>query len=189
MRLRTFIFAAFLIGYFSPSAQAASPCILHSFVSAEADSGDTKVSSDEWNACHDDYTVKIVEIVVIDFTTAVTTGDGKYYFPIPSTLNGHNLVSVSGHVITVSSSGAVNVDLARCAVVATGNTCSGTVVDMLPVNLTIDANESKSSSAATAVDIDETNDDVATDQVVRVDVDGAGTGTQGLILLLGFQLP
>lgn len=130
-----------------------------------------------------------VELVVVGFTTALTTGDGKYYFVIPPRLTGMNLIAVSAHVITVSSSGAVNVDLARCAVVATGNTCSGTVVDMLSTNLTIDANESKSSTAAAAAVIDTSNDDVVTDQAIRIDVDGAGTGTQGLIVILRFQLP
>lgn len=133
--------------------------------------------------------VRVVQLVVFDFTTTVTTGDGKFYFKITSELNGMNLIAVDAHVITVSSSGAVNVDLARCAAVATGNACSGTVADMLSTNLTIDANEEKSSTAATPAVIDTANDDVATNQIIRVDVDGAGTGTQGLIVTLSFQLP
>ena len=119
----------------------------------------------------------------------MATGDGAFYFSIPAQIAGMDLVNVEAHVITVSSSGAVDIDLARCAVVATGNTCSGTVVDMLSTNLTIDANESKSSTAATAAVINAANDDVAEDQVVRVDIDLAGTGTQGLIVWMEFQLP
>lgn len=132
----------------------------------------------------------VVQIIVFDFTTAVTTGDGKYYVWIDSKLNGMNLTRVNAAVVgAVSSSGVVTVDLARCAVVATGIPCSGTVVDMLSINLTIDANEDSSITAATGPTIDTANDDVATDQMVRVDVDGAGTGTQGLIVTMVFQVP
>ena len=133
---------------------------------------------------------KNAQMVVFDFATAVAVGDGKFYFYIPADLNGMNLVGVTAAVVgAVSSSGAINVDLARCAVVATGIPCSGTVADILSTNLTIDANEDSSSTAATAAVISGTNDDVATDQMIRVDVDGAGTGTQGLIVNLEFQTP
>jgi hypothetical protein len=82
------------------------------------------------------------------------------------------------------------VDLARCAVVATGNQCSGTVVDMLSTNLTIDSNENKSSTAAAAAVIDTANDDVSTGQVIRVDVDAIHTTpAKGLLITLVFQLP
>lgn len=128
-------------------------------------------------------------VVSMKSSGTLSTGDGKDYFPIPSQLNGWNLTGVSAHVITVSSSGAITVDLARCATVGTGNTCSGTVVDMLSTNLTIDANESKSSTAATAAVIDGGNDDVSTDQVIRMDIDGAGTGATDLFLSLVFAKP
>ena len=131
---------------------------------------------------------KVVQVVAFDFTTALATGDGAFYFSVPAEIGGMDLVNVEAHVITVSSSGTVDVDLARCAVVATGNTCSGTVVDMLSTNLIIDVNESKSSTGAGAT-INTANDDVVEDQVIRVDVDGAGTGTQGLIVWMEFELP
>ena len=132
---------------------------------------------------------KVAVIPVIDFATALTTGDGKYYFPVPQEMNGMNLVAVSAQVNTVSSSGLVTVAFDRCAVVATGNMCSGTVVDMMTTNLTIDANENKSSTAATAAVINTSNDDLATDQVIRINIDGAGTGTLGLTVTLEAQLP
>ena len=131
-----------------------------------------------------------VELVVFDFATATSTGDGKYYLVIPSTLNGMNLVSVTGSVITVGTTNTTTVQLARCAVVATGSQCSGTVVDMLSTLLTIDSNENKSSTAAAAAVINTANDDVATDQVIRVDVDAISTTpATGLVVILGFQLP
>ena len=132
-----------------------------------------------------------VQMVAFDFTTAVATGDGAFFFHIAtgSKLIGMNLIDIVGAVITVSSSGAITVDLARCAPVATGNPCSGTVADVLSTNLTIDQNEDSSDTAAVDAVIDTANDDVIVDQMWRVDVDGAGTGTQGLLVTLIFQLP
>jgi hypothetical protein len=132
-----------------------------------------------------------VEMTLFDFTTAVTTGDGKYFFHIAegSKLIGMNLISLTAAVVTVSSSGLPTVDVARCAPVATGNPCSGTVVDVLSTDLTIDVNEDSSFTAAAAFAIDTANDDVVEDGMWRIDVDIAGTGTQGLIVTLIFQLP
>jgi len=133
-------------------------------------------------------TTKSVQIEVFAPTTAVATGDGKYYFRVPSTLNGYVLTAASANVVTASSSGAIDVDLARCAAAATGNLCSGAVVDMLTTNLTIDANENDSATG-TAISINTSNDDVATGQIIRIDVDGQGTGAQGLIVNMDFRLP
>lgn len=132
-----------------------------------------------------------VQMILFDFTTAVATGDGAFYFPIPtsSKLIGKNLVGVYAWVTTVSSSGAITVDIARCAAVATGNPCSGTVADVLSTDLTIDANEDSSDTAAAAAVINTANDDAALDVTFRFDVDGAGTGTQGLAVALIFQKP
>jgi hypothetical protein len=133
---------------------------------------------------------RIVELPVLDWATDASTGDGKYYFTVPAELNGMNLVGVTAHVITVGTTNTINVDLARCATVATGSTGSGTVADMLSTNLTIDSNESKSATAATAAVIDTANDDVATDQVIRVDIDAVHTTpSKGLVVVLTFRLP
>jgi hypothetical protein len=130
--------------------------------------------------------VFMVEVIADD--TAITTGDGKYYLPVPSELDGYNIVSVSAHVgSAISSSGAITVDLARCAAVATGIRCSGTVADILSTNLTVDANEDGSETAATAAVIDTANDDLPSGGHIRIDVDGAGTGTKGLIIKVTVQ--
>jgi|GEM_PF-2910938 len=138
--------------------------------------------------------VRLVQILVTaDYTTATTIADGQAYFDVPVELNGMNLVSVRGKVITVGTdTGVTDVDLARCAVVNTGSPCSGTVDDMLSTNLTIDQNEEKSDTAATPAVIDTAHDDIATGQTIRVDVDAIVTGVaaaKGLIVTLGFQLP
>ena len=57
--------------------------------------------------------------------------------------------------------------------------------DMLSTRITIDASEFTSYTAAAAV-IDTGNDDVATGDLIAVDVDVAGTGAKGLGVILRF---
>lgn len=111
--------------------------------------------------------------------TALTTGDGKAYFPISAALNGMNLVNVEGALTTVSSSGIPTIQVANVT----------DAVDILSTKLTIDANELTSVTAANAAVIDGTKDDVATGDLLRIDCDVAGTGAKGLMVILTFQLP
>ena len=60
---------------------------------------------------------------------------------------------------------------------------------MLSTRITIDINESTSYTAATPSVVDPANDDVATGDVILIDVDVAGTGAKGGIAILEFQLP
>jgi hypothetical protein len=114
---------------------------------------------------------------------AITTGDGKAYFPIPASLNGLNLTVVEARLTTVSSSGIPTIQIARKRLSAPG---TETTVDMLTTKLTIDASEFSSQHATAAV-IDTANDDVATGDALRVDIDVAGTGAKGLTVHLTFQ--
>jgi hypothetical protein len=125
------------------------------------------------------YGKRIVQIKIFDDATAVTTGDGKFHFFISSELDGYNLVDADAGVSTVSSSGTPTVQIYNVTQTA----------DMLSTRITIDANEKTSYSAATAPVIDAANDDVATGDELRIDVDVAGTGTKGLSVILTFQLP
>lgn len=113
--------------------------------------------------------------------SAITTGDGKCYFRVPSSLNGMNLIAVAASVDTVSSSGIPTVQLRRKR--------SGSDVDMLSTKLTIDASETDSSTAAAAAVIDASNDDVATGDRIYIDIDVAGTGAKGLAVEMQFRLP
>jgi len=134
--------------------------------------------------------VKIVEVEVFAAGTAATTGDGKAYFYVPAALNGMNLIGVNAQVYTAGTTNTLNVDIARCAAAATGNVCSGTVADMLTTNITVDSGENSSNNAAAAPVIDTANDDVATGQVIRFDIDAIQTTpSQGLVVSLWFQLP
>jgi hypothetical protein len=60
---------------------------------------------------------------------------------------------------------------------------------MLTTKITIDASEFTSYTAATAPVIDSANKDVATGDLIAIDVDVAGTGAKGLGVILTFTLP
>jgi len=90
-----------------------------------------------------------------------------------------NLVSVGAHVFTASTSGLPSVQIRNFT----------DSVDMLSTNVTIDANEKDSNSAATQVVINPATDDVVEGDELQIDVDVAGTGTLGLEVRLGFRLP
>lgn len=126
------------------------------------------------------YGIRVVSIQVTDPNgNALTVGDGKAYFRVPSVMNGWNLVAVAAHVTTVSSSGLPTVQIYNVT----------DTVDMLSTPITIDANEKDSKDATTAAVINSATDDVATGDELRIDVDVAGTGTKGLIVEMQFQLP
>lgn len=122
---------------------------------------------------------RTIQIAVTAPDGDVATGDGKAYFVIPPEMNGMNLVDADAAVITTSSSGTPIVQIYNVT----------DSQDMLSTRITIDASEYTSYTAATAPVINTSYDDVATGDIIRIDVDGAGTGTKGLIVILSFQLP
>jgi hypothetical protein len=122
---------------------------------------------------------RAVQLKIFDDATAVATGNGKLIFCIPPELNGMNLVDADAYVTTVSSSGAPTIMIRNVT----------DAQDMLSTAITIDANETTSYTAATQPVINTTYDDVATGDLIAIDVDAAGTGTKGLGVLLSFQLP
>lgn len=122
---------------------------------------------------------KDIEIKVLDDATTLTTGDGKIIFCIPASLGGCDLSAIAAFVTTVSSSGLPTVQIRNITQTA----------DMLTTKVTIDASEFTSYTAATAAVIDTGNDDVATGDLIAVDVDVAGTGAKGLGVILTFTLP
>lgn len=134
-----------------------------------------------------DYGKRVVSILVSDPQgSAITTGDGKASLRIDAALNGYNLVGVAGGLTTVSSSGIPTFQLRR----SRRNTATTrTDADMLSTKLTIDASDFDSVDAATAAVIDTANDDVATGDMIYIDIDVAGTGAKGPTINLEFQLP
>jgi hypothetical protein len=120
-----------------------------------------------------------IEVKVVDDATILTTGDGKAIICIPASLGGCNLTGAHAFVTTVSSSGSPTVQIRNITQSA----------DMLTTKITIDASEFSSYTAAAAPVIDTGNDDVATGDLIAVDVDGAGSGAKGLGVILTFALP
>jgi len=128
-----------------------------------------------------------VQLPVTDWSINTATGDGQYYFVVPSYINNYIITGVSSNVINSGTTGTTDVQIARCATTATGNQCSGTVVDVLSTKLTIDSGEANSSTAATPPVINSSNATVTTGQIIRVDVDAVSTTpAKGLIVTLVF---
>jgi hypothetical protein len=96
-------------------------------------------------------------------------------------LNGFNIVDVHAEVITAPVGSTIIIDLYNLTQTA----------DILSTNLTIDAGETGSDTAAAAVAIDTGEDDLATNDVIRVDIDqiGSSTAGSGLIVTLICRLP
>jgi len=125
------------------------------------------------------FCTKQVVVKGIADDTALTTGDGKTHFTVPVELDGMNLVTQGAHVYGVSSSGLPTFQIHNLTRAA----------DMLSTPLTIDETENDSKDATTPAVIDEAEDNVSTGDVLRLDCDGAGTGTEGMEIRLGFGLP
>ena len=130
---------------------------------------------------------KPVSVYVIEALTPLTTGDGKAYFRIPPSLNGMDLISVGACVVAKSTSGTPTIQIARGRQASAG--AAHTFADMLSTKITIDANEFDSKDATTPPVVDTANDDVLTGDLIRIDVDVAGTAATGLIVTAQFRLP
>lgn len=118
----------------------------------------------------------------------ISTGDGKFYLPpIPPALNGMNLVNVIVTVRTTSSSGTPTFQFARGR--QANATSAHTYVDMLTTRVTIDAGEYSSINSSAAFVIDTSNDDLATGDIIRCDIDVAGTGTSDALVTFEARLP
>lgn len=120
--------------------------------------------------------------VVLNGTTALTTSDAAY-FRIPAAYNGMNLVSVAASVGT----GAAGSSSSGTPTFTVKNVTDGN--QMLSTNLTVDANEYTSATAATPAVINGSFDDVVTDDLIEVACTVAGTGVTYATITLGFQLP
>lgn len=117
----------------------------------------------------------MMQIKIIDDALTLQTGDGQAQIVIPSQWNGLNLTGVAAYVTTPSTSGLPTIQIRNV-----------NVGDMLSTKLTIDANEYTSYTAAAPAVIDLALDNVATGNIVSVDVDVAGTGAKGLGIILVF---
>lgn len=119
---------------------------------------------------------KAVSVQVFDGTTDVTTGDGKAYLTIPEALNGMNLVRAQATVVTAGTTNATTVMIHN----------KTDAVDMLSGAISI----ASAGTVGTVGTINASNDDVATNDVLRIDVDSVSTtAPRGLMVVLEWQLP
>lgn len=122
----------------------------------------------------------VVGVQVVDSATNTSTGDGKAFFRVPAELNGMNLTGVSASVYTAGTTGTTDVQIRNKTDTA----------DMLSTVITIDSGETDTSTAATAAVVDTNNDDVATGDIIAIDVDAVSTTpAKGLYVELRFELP
>jgi len=128
----------------------------------------------------------LVVLKVFAADEAWSTGQGKIYFTIPPELNGAKLISAHAYCYTASSSGKPVLQVARGR--RASPNAAPTYNDMLSTRITIDVGEYSSTDASVQPVINTAYAHVATRDLIRVDVDEAGTGTKGLDVSLVFQL-
>ncbi len=118
---------------------------------------------------------------VIEYVTDATVADGHAYIHIPADLNGYDLVEVHAEVITAGTTGVQTMQIANVT----------QAVDMLSTLLTIDTGETGSDTAAApAVIYSDGKEAVATNDVLRIDIDVIHTtAAKGLIFTMGFKKP
>lgn len=122
--------------------------------------------------------VHYLQLKVFDFGTDVATGDGKYYIHIPAFWDRFYLTEVHAKVITAGTTNTTDIQIANVT----------DSVDILSTKLTIDSAETGSNTAATPAVINLSNDEVAENDQLRIDVDAVSTtAPKGLIITLGFR--
>ena len=117
------------------------------------------------------------DIKVFDDSSAAVVVDGAFEFAIPASIDGATLSSVAAYVTTVSSAGAVTVQIRNTT----------TVADVLSTPITIDVSEFTSYTAATPAVIDPAEAVVTQADIIAIDIDTAGTGAKGLGVILGYS--
>lgn len=119
-----------------------------------------------------------VQMTVVEYTTDIATGDGQAYLHVPAHLAGLDLVEVHAEVITAGTTSSI-------LLIHIYNVTED--VDMLETGITVDLTETGSDTADAPAVIDEEEDDVAENDLLRVDVDTiSGVAPKGLIVTLGF---
>jgi len=119
---------------------------------------------------------RVIEVVVFDSGTDVTTGDGKAYVTIPSNMAGMNLVRAQATVVTAGTTNATTVMIHNLT----------DTVDMLSGAISI----ASAGVAGTVGTINTSTDDVTTNDRIRIDVDSVSTtAPKGLTVIMEFQLP
>ena len=119
---------------------------------------------------------KSLSVQVTGGTEDVSVGDGVAYITIPQSLNGMDLIRAQSTVVTAGTTNATTVMIHN----------KTDAVDMLSGAISI----ASGGTVGTVGTIDTSNDSVATDDVIRIDVDSvSATAPKGLMVVLEFRLP
>ena len=114
----------------------------------------------------------IEEVFIIaasDETTSLTVGDGKATFAAPFNFL---VTGVKASVPTTPAGSTLTLEIRRIR--------SGSAVDILSTNITIDPNEETSRTAATPPVINTSNDDIQIDDIIAIDIDQVGSSRAGI---------
>ena len=128
------------------------------------------------------YGLRYLQVQAIAPATNNTVADGIAYLHIPAGLNGMDLAEVHVEVQTVATGSTMTFEVSK----------NGNSTQMLSTNITIDASESGSDSAATAAVIkSDGTEAVATNDVVQINCTQIGSSDpgQGALVTLGFRIP
>ena len=109
----------------------------------------------------------------------VSVGNSKAFFRVTSEMTGLTLQEVAAACSTAGTSGTTSIQIRRVR--------GGVSADMLSTPLTIDANETDSSTAATAAVIDAANDDILTGDQIHFDLDAISDGSLGIYVAFTFN--
>jgi len=126
-------------------------------------------------------TIRYYQIEVFSFANATNNaaGDGAAYFIIPAGITSGNIVEVRADVLTAGTTGTEDIQIHNVT----------DAVDVLSTKMTIDSGETSTDTAATAAVINTSNDDVATGDLLRIDIDAVhSTAAVGLIVTVGIQV-
>lgn len=118
---------------------------------------------------------RAIELKIFDDATVIASGIGKLIFCIPELYDGYEIIQVDSFVTTVSSSGAVSVQILNIT----------DSVNVLSTETSIDQSELTSFTAATPSVID--NPTVATGDLLGINVSSQGTGAKGLGVIMTIQ--
>lgn len=115
-------------------------------------------------------------IIAVDAATSLTVADGKAYVTIPECMNGMNLVRANAVVNTAGTTNATTIDIYNVT----------DSHDMLSTAISI----ASAGTVGTAGTVNTSYDDVATNDVLRIDVTSMSTtAPKGLMVVLEFRLP
>lgn len=147
-----------------------------------ATASETTTGTDDTRAVSPDglagsiFGTRVIGIIAVDATTDLSVADGKAYVPVPAALNGMNLTRAQAIVITAGTTNATTIDIYNVT----------DSQDMLSSAISI----ASGATVGTVGTINASYDDVATNDVLRVDVTTMSTtAPKGLLIVLEFRLP